>query len=177
MVARDVVVLIDDDGTASGTESKLAAHRLPGRRHLAFSVFLFRSDGATLVQRRALSKYHFAGYWANACCSHPAPGEDVLTSARARVAEELGIDVALTAAGTFEYRAEDPSGSMVEHELDHVFVGELESLPSSPDPDEVAAVRFVQPWELTAEALGAPVAPWVADALALALARRGAAQR
>jgi isopentenyl-diphosphate delta-isomerase len=168
---REVVVRVDEDGRVLGDALKLAAHEAPGTLHLAFSVFLFRADGTTLVQRRALEKYHFAGYWANACCSHPAPGEDVLASAIDRVAEELGITVALVPAGHFVYRAVDPVSGRVEHELDHVFVGELGDAVLTPDPDEVAETRFVRPAEITETHLGAPVAPWVGEALALALAK------
>ncbi|MGH9296215.1 MAG: isopentenyl-diphosphate Delta-isomerase, partial [Acidimicrobiales bacterium] len=86
MPERSAVVLVDEAGTRLGLLDKLGAHRAPGRLHLAFSVFVFRG-GEVLVQRRAASKYHFPGVWANACCSHPEPGEDLVASARRRLFE------------------------------------------------------------------------------------------
>ena len=56
------------------TVDKLEVHRR-GLWHPAVSVFLM--DGArTLLQQRAMGKYHSPGLWANACCTHPRPGED-----------------------------------------------------------------------------------------------------
>src|SRR6185437_9730345 len=100
------------------------------------------------------TKYHFAGYWANACCSHPGPEEDIAESAAARAYEELGVEVELHQAGMFMYRAVDPVSGMVEHELDHVFVGRLEELPPGADPEEIEELRFVAPGELLGEVLG-----------------------
>jgi isopentenyldiphosphate isomerase len=38
-----------------------------------------------LIQRRALSKYHSGGLWANSCCSHPRYGERFETSVQNRL--------------------------------------------------------------------------------------------
>jgi isopentenyl-diphosphate delta-isomerase len=170
---RDVVVLVDASGEVTGSCEKLAAHTSPGRLHLAFSVFLFRDDGTTLLQQRAAVKYHFPLVWANACCSHPAPGEDLLASAEARVREELGLSVGLEHAGSFLYRAPDPVSGRVEHELDHVFVGELPAAAHPHvDPDEVAALCFVAPEELAAGRFAGTLAPWVTSGLELAMKHR-----
>jgi isopentenyl-diphosphate delta-isomerase len=168
---RDTVLLVDESGHPLGASSKLAAHEAPGRLHLAFSVFLFRG-GEMLLQQRALTKYHFPGLWANACCSHPAPGEEIASSARRRLREELGLEAELREAGSFLYRAEDPHSGLVEHELDHVFVGELPpGEEASPDPSEVAAVRWVSLDDLPG-GLPEPIAPWFGEALGLAIAGR-----
>ena len=163
---RGTVVLVDEAGAALGTAEKLAAHQPPGRLHLAFSVVLYRSDGRTLLQQRAASKYHFPLAWANACCSHPEPGEEVVASAEARVREELGLDCRLTDVGTITYRAQCPDSGLVEHELDHVLVGVVTADPE-PDPDEVE--RFA--WTNPVEVLSSPpegAAPWLEPVLRLA---------
>ena len=111
--------------------------------------------------------------WANACCSHPAPSEELVDSARRRVDEELGVEALLREVGWFVYRAVDPVSGMVEHELDHVLVGELEEgVEPAPDPDEVASVRWLALDELPG-GLPAPLAPWFGEALAIALEGRG----
>ncbi len=181
MGERGTVVLVDPSGAVQGEAAKLEAHRPPGRLHLAFSVFLYRDDGRTLLQQRAAAKYHFPLVWANACCSHPGPGEELVRSAEERVREELGWSTTLTDVGSFVYRATCPSSGLVEHELDHVLVGRAEGDPV-PDPSEVAATRWVDPADLFADGGGAggsagALAPWLVPALRLAEAARAARAR
>jgi isopentenyl-diphosphate Delta-isomerase len=168
---RDTVVLVADDGSVVGESSKLAAHEAPGHLHLAFSVVLYRPDGRTLLQQRALSKYHFPGLWANACCSHPAPGDDLVTSAESRVREELGIDCALEDAGWLIYRATCEQSGLAEHEFDHVLIGETDATPL-PDPAEVLEVRWEDPLAVL-EAPPHPTAPWLIPVMRLAESHRG----
>lgn len=104
---REHVVLVDEQGRPVGVEEKLAAHRDGGRRHLAFSVYVFNARGELLLQRRAPGKYHFAGLWSNSCCGHPRPEEDVLLAARRRLGEEFGFETELRPIFTHEYRAGD----------------------------------------------------------------------
>ena len=66
----ETVILVDEKDYPLGTQEKLTAHLLP-QRHRAFSVFVFNTKGETLIQRRALGKYHSPGLWANSCCGHP----------------------------------------------------------------------------------------------------------
>jgi isopentenyl-diphosphate delta-isomerase len=93
---------------------KLQAHQGEGHLHRAFSVFLFDGD-RVLLQRRAMTKYHFAGLWTNSCCGHPAPDSDVRGQAVRRTKQELGVDVQLVIRGDFLYRALDPTSGLVEH--------------------------------------------------------------
>ncbi len=76
------------DGALRPVE-KLEVHRR-GLRHKAVSVFVMRG-GETLIQRRALGKYHTPGLWANACCTHPYWGETAVDCALRRLREELGL--------------------------------------------------------------------------------------
>ncbi len=165
-------MLVSESGEVLGTEEKQAAHEPPGRLHLAFSVFLFRPDGSVLIQQRAESKYHFPGVWANTCCSHPEPGEEIASSAERRVLEELGIECHLREAGIFTYRAVDPVSGLVEHELDHVLVGEVREMMLQPDSEEVADWRFVTPESVAGAGPADGFAPWFAEALSIALAAR-----
>jgi isopentenyl-diphosphate delta-isomerase len=160
------VVLVDDAGNEVGTMDKEAAHQAPGHLHLAFSVFLRSPSGQLLIQRRALEKYHFPGAWANACCSHPRPGEALADAARRRVAEELGLDSEPSEIGTFTYRATDPASGLVEHELDHIFTATVSADPE-PDPSEVMEWRWIGPDELRARVNAADptLAPWVSAAV------------
>jgi isopentenyl-diphosphate delta-isomerase len=120
---------------------KLRAHET-GQKHLAVSVFVF-SKGHLLIQKRARSKYHSGGQWANTCCSHPHWSEQPADCARRRLREELGLDLALHPRTIFDYRA-DVGNSLTENERVHVFSGHLTD-PSAAipfDPAEVEAVRW-----------------------------------
>ena len=100
---------------------KMEAH-YSGSLHRAFSIFIFNSKGEMLIQQRADAKYHSAGLWTNACCSHPMPGEDVILAAQRRLFEELGFNTTLTKAFSFSYYAAFSNG-LIENEFDHVFTG------------------------------------------------------
>lgn len=88
-----------------------------------------------LLQQRAGNKYHSAGLWTNACCSHPLEGEDVAIAAAKRLQEEMGFITTLRKAFTFVYRSA-VDNSLTEHEFDHVFIGEYDGT-IAPDPREV----------------------------------------
>ncbi len=141
---------------------KLDVHRR-GLRHPAVSVFL--TDGAqTLLQRRALGKYHTPGLWANSCCTHPNWGEDPRDCAIRRLAEELGVSgVDPVFVGQVEYRA-DVGGGLVEHELVDVFRADFaRTAPLKPNPDEVMDALWISQTQLDADILADPgrFTPWL----------------
>jgi isopentenyl-diphosphate Delta-isomerase len=170
---RSTVELVDVSGAPVGSCPVADAHTPPGRLHRAFSVLLFDAAGRVLLQRRALTKSRFAGRWANTCCSHPAPGEDLIGSASRRLHEELGLHVdegTLRECGQFTYRAADPGSDTVEHEFDHVLVGRHDGDPV-PLESEVHSWRWVEPERLRAELAAAPElhSPWLDGVLRVAL--------
>ena len=169
----EMLVLVDGLDREVGAATKLQAH-VEGLLHRAFSVVLVR-DGADgpelLLARRALSKYHSGGLWANSCCSHPRVGEEVVEAAYRRVRDELGCEaVGLRDVCAFVYRAEFDNG-LVEHELDHVVVGRF-SGELAPDPGEVGEVRWIGFDALAAELANEPhaFAAWAPMVLSLAMA-------
>lgn len=133
------VILVNEQDEEQGVMEKMEAHRR-GQLHRAFSVFIFDAKGRMLLQQRAAQKYHGGLLWTNACCSHPMPNEAVEAAAARRLAEELGFSVPLKKIFSFVYRADVENG-LIEHEYDHVFVGEYETLPHF-NQHEVAAVAY-----------------------------------
>jgi isopentenyl-diphosphate delta-isomerase len=155
---EDQVVLVDDTGQPVGAMGKNAAHTAPGSRHLAFSVVVKNTRGQMLLQRRHPDKPTFGGTWANACCSHPRPGEGVIRAARRRVREELGVQlIDPREVGRFVYEATDEATGMVEHELDVVITGII-SGKLEPDETEIAELRWISRDDLEHEDL--ELAPW-----------------
>lgn len=141
---------------------KLEVHRR-GLRHPAVSVFVMAGD-RVLLQRRALTKYHTPGLWANSCCTHPAWGEPAADCAVRRLGQELGISGLVPEwRERVGYRADVGSG-MVEDEVVDVFVAEAhDGLLVEPDPAEVMDWRWVRLPELAEEVAQQPerFAPWL----------------
>ncbi|CAI5494928.1 unnamed protein product [Closterium sp. Naga37s-1] len=112
-------------------------------------------------EQRAACKVTFPLVWTNTCCSHPlyrpeemeeANAQGVRVAARRKLEDELGIDPdtvdvsAFTCLGRMHYKA--PSdGKWGEHEIDYLLVLKAD-LKATPNPNEVAAVRFVDREEL-----------------------------
>lgn len=162
------VILVDENDCPIGTEEKLRAHQDGGRLHRAFSVFISDRDGRMLLQRRAAGKYHFAGLWSNACCSHPRPEEATIEAARRRLREELGIEIELREALSFTYHAFDHQSGLHEREFVHVLAGEYDG-EIRPDLDEISEIRWVDDRQLKRETSITPdrFTPWFLKAVSL----------
>jgi len=132
---QEELILVNELDEPVGIMEKMEAHE-KGLLHRAFSVFIFNARGEMLLQQRAPLKYHSAGLWTNACCSHPRPGEDTRDAAMRRLQEELGFSAGLKKAFDFTYRAEFDNG-LTEFEFDHVFVGSFDGM-IHPDKREVS---------------------------------------
>lgn len=169
-MADEQVILVNDADQVVGTMEKLAAHQ-QGLLHRAISVFVVREvEGAyeVLLQQRQEHKYHSGGLWTNTCCSHPRPDEETLAAAERRLEEEMGLRLSLSRIGQFTYRAE-LLGNLVEHELDHVFVGQYSSQAIVPNQSEVADYRWMAIDELEQALQASPeqYTAWLQPALAL----------
>ena len=141
---------------------KLEVHKR-GLRHKAVSVFVMAGN-RTLIQQRALTKYHTPGLWANTCCTHPLWNESADDCAVRRIDEELGITgLEPIHKGRVEYRAE-VGGGLIEHEVVDIYLADAdESLSVTCNPDEVNAVRWIDLDALTIEAEKHPekFTPWL----------------
>lgn len=169
---NDSVVLIDQNDREIGVMDKILAHQR-GLLHRAFSVFIFRLSKTgglieLLLQQRHFAKYHSGGLWTNACCGHPRPQEEIASAARRRLHEEVQLCVPLRFLDKFYYRAECSNG-LIEHEIDHVFVGEIVDQPVVINPIEIETVRWVNLASLQEEIAKKPnhFTPWFKPALAI----------
>ncbi len=150
---NDRVILVDAGDVEIGTADKLDAHRR-GLTHRAVSVLVRNRQGALLLQRRSAGKYHSSGLWANACCSHPLPGESTAVAAGRRILEEMGLKCALEPLFVTHYRAEVSDG-LIEDEVVHVFGGTYDG-PIAPDPGEVSEWKWMTLAELNNEMQARP---------------------
>ncbi len=134
------VILVNEQDEPIGAMDKLEAHRL-GLLHRAFSVFIFNEEGQMLLQKRAATKYHGAGLWSNACCSHPYVNEPTEKAALRRLQEELGFETGLKKIFHFTYKVSVENG-LTENEFDHVFVGRY-SDEIKPNSEEVSDFAYL----------------------------------
>lgn len=139
--ANDRLIWVDIFDNEIGSGDKLETH-VKNQLHRAFSVFIIH-DGKMLIQRRALGKYHSAGLWTNACCSHPRFGESLADAVQKRLEEELGIAKgSCEVEELFSFNYFSQYDGLSEYEIDHVFLtdyhGELQ-----PDPEEIMELRWI----------------------------------
>ena len=154
MRTTELVVLLDEEGRATGTADKAEVHGPDTPLHLAFSAYLFNPAGRLLVTRRALGKRTFPGVWTNSVCGHPAPGEALPDAVRRRAGRELGVEVTALrlVLPRFTYRAE--MDGVVELEQCPVYAGWLAD-GASPElaPDEVEDTEWVAWPDFSADVL------------------------
>ena len=124
---EEKVILVDNEDVQLGLMPKMEAHR-KGVLHRAFSVFIFNSSRALLMQKRSMLKYHSPGLWTNTCCSHQRDGESTIDAAKRRLMEEMGLSVDIHEIFSFIYEA-NLKNSLIEHEYDHVLVGHTDFNP------------------------------------------------
>jgi len=169
MTATEHVILVDENDNPLGTAEKLEAHR-KNLCHRAFSVFILRKtpEIEVLLQQRAPDKYHSPLLWTNTCCSHPRPGEEIVEAGMRRLKEEMGIEAPLQSVGKFHYIANFNNG-LTENEVDYVLIGYWDQPTLQPNPEEVAAYRWIPLTQLQADLQKTPelFTPWLSQALTL----------
>lgn len=137
-------LIIGIDGKKENTKypiEKLDAH-INKVQHVAISIFIFCGP-LMLLQKRATSKYHSGGLWANTVCSHPKWKESVDNCATRRLQEELGFVVPLRKFGELSYAAR--VGDLYENEYVHCFIGHLDQseIPKHFNREEVSATMWL----------------------------------
>ncbi|MEE9451671.1 MAG: isopentenyl-diphosphate Delta-isomerase [Gammaproteobacteria bacterium] len=172
---NEQIILVNEQNRAIGISNKLIAHQ-QGLLHRAFSIFILRhqaEDTEVLLQQRQTSKYHCGGLWTNTCCGHPSPGESILKAAEKRLQQEMGFTTTLKEVGNFIYKADLDNG-LIEHELDHVFIGRTQLSDFNINPQEAMAFRWVKLSQLTALIKAKPedYTPWLHQATEIVLAHQ-----
>lgn len=139
---KELITAIDTDGKPSHYPiEKLDAH-VRDVRHIAISIFVFRGS-EMLLQKRADTKYHSGGLWANTVCSHPRWRESVIACAKRRLQEELGWNIPVKEFGEITYHAQ--VGDLYENEHVHCFFGQFDERHdiSVFNRDEVSEVKWL----------------------------------
>lgn len=141
---KEMLISVNKRDEQIGLIEKITAHK-EGILHRAFSIVIYRkkkNNIELLLQKRAATKYHSPGLWSNTCCSHPHNNESLYASAKKRLKMEMRIDVLLRNIGQFYYKSKLKNG-FIEHEIDHVFIGKLNSNTIRPNRKEVAEYCWI----------------------------------
>jgi isopentenyl-diphosphate Delta-isomerase len=154
----ELLELFDAGGRPTGrARSRFDVH-VEGDWHQAFHCWILRHGKSEVVlQRRALTKDTFAGYWDAAAAGHWRFGESPEEAAR-EIAEELGLNVGF---GELVYRGRErlarrfPSG-LIDREFHQVYVLESDRALDNyqPDPREVIGLAAFPVRELIAVLAG-----------------------
>lgn len=146
---NELLILVDLFDNEIGSGEKMETH-VREQLHRAFSVFIVH-DGKMLIQQRAMDKYHSAGLWANACCSHPRFGETFETSVQKRLKLELGIEIGnCDPEEVFSFVYYSKYDGLSEYEYDHVLLADYAG-PIQANPEEIMDTRWVSFEELKKE--------------------------
>lgn len=132
---NEQVMLVNSADEVIGVLGKFEAHRGTGQLHRAITVFLFDSQGRTLLTKRSARKPLWPLWWDAASSTHQWPDEPDVECALRRLPFEIGVsDVELRFAFKYEYHAVY-SPEWAENEVNHILVGRFDGKPTL-NPDE-----------------------------------------
>ncbi len=154
-----MLVLVDEHDNQIGVDTRENCHLGKGKRHRAFTVFLFH-DNRLLLQQRSTKKQLWPGAWDVSFTSHVYPGETYGQAAARKGIQELDARFGeLADAHSFVYFA--PQKDHAENEYCRLLVGEFDG-KIRPNPDEIMAVRWAKVRDVERELKEAPdsFTPW-----------------
>lgn len=88
---EEFLEIIDKEGQIISVAPRNVIHRNPSMLHKVVHIIVFNSKGQLLLQKRASNKDVAQGKWDISVAGHVKPGEDILTAARRKMFEELGV--------------------------------------------------------------------------------------
>ena len=145
----ELIDILTPEGKFTGkTVLKSEAHK-NGWFHATVHIWLFTSDKKILLQKRALTKKVFPGLWDISVAGHVGTGEEILTSAKREVFEEIGLELNekdLIKIGTRIHQVSHKNG-IQDNEHHHVFIAELK-VPVSTLKIQIEEVDDVQLFDL-----------------------------
>lgn len=159
MATQEILVLVDENDNQIGTDTRENCHAGRGKRHRAYTVFLFH-DGKLLLQQRSSKKLLWPGAWDVSFTSHVYPGETYNGAAARKGQQELDARFGeLADVHSFVYFA--PQGSNAENEFCRLLIGEFDG-KVSPNRDEIMAIRWATVEEVERELKTHPetFTPW-----------------
>ncbi len=159
---EELLETFSEEGEPTGLVARDVVHRL-GLWHRAVNVFLYRTNGQLVVQRRSETKDVWPGAWDLSVAEHLQPGESFEAGAIRGLGEELGITgVSLTRiSDVIRTKLEVGEHGIKDFECQVSFRGESDA-DLRPQKSEVAEIRLYQLDDLRVEMLSYPerFTPW-----------------
>lgn len=148
MMSEEHFETFDEHGAPAGLVPRSRVHE-EGLWHRSVNVFLFRSDGRLLLQRRHPDKDVWPGAWDLSAAEHLKPGESYRDAALRGLREELGIgDADLEPLGdVVKSRVEEECVGVRDYEFQQAYRVVCDG-PVSPEPEEVSEIAEFQLEEL-----------------------------
>jgi isopentenyl-diphosphate delta-isomerase len=159
LAKKEILILVDDKDNEIGTDTRENCHAGAGKRHRAYTAFVFHG-GKMLLQQRSRKKLLWPGAWDVSFTSHVYPGETYQQAASRRALEELDARIGeLADVHSFVYFA--PQGANAENEFCRVLVGDFDG-KIRPNRDETMAVKWAKLAEVEADVGANPdsYTPW-----------------
>ncbi len=159
MGSQEILILVDDNDNQIGTDTRENCHSGSGRRHRAYTAFIFH-DKKMLLQRRSRKKLLWPGAWDVSFTSHVFPGETYQEAAARRALQELNAKLGtLTDVHSFVYFA--PQGANAENEFCRVLVGDFDG-KITPNGEEMMAVKWAKLSDVKSDLTAHPgsYTPW-----------------
>lgn len=91
MSSEEYLEVVNKDGEVIGIAARFEVHGNPSLMHRVVHVLVFNGRGELLLQKRALNKDVAPGKWDTSVGGHVSAGEDILSSAKREMEEELGV--------------------------------------------------------------------------------------
>jgi isopentenyl-diphosphate Delta-isomerase len=147
-MTEELFETFDGAGRPAGVVPRSQVHK-EGRWHRAVNVFLFRSDGRLLVQRRHPNKDVCPGAWDLSVAEHLKPGESYHEAATRGLREELGVaNASLEPLGDVTAsRMDDDCAGIRDYELQQAYRTVFDG-PVAPDSKEVSETALYSLGEL-----------------------------
>ncbi len=166
---EELVILVDENDNAMGTEEKVKCHLPNGKLHRAFTALLFDKNGRLILTKRAKGKMLWPGDWDGTFASHPRESETFVSSGERRMPEELGIEGKLDYLHKFEYHVSYKDiGS--ENEICGTLIGVIDESTELKEIDgEIDEIKWNSAEKLISEIKTNPKSycPWMLIALEL----------
>lgn len=91
MILEEYLEIVDQNGKVIGSAPRSKVHGNPSLMHRVIHVLVVNKRGEILLQKRSQKKDVAPGRWDTSVGGHVGVGEDLLTSLRREMQEELSI--------------------------------------------------------------------------------------
>ena len=90
---EEIIQLCDLKGRPCGTSPRSVCHKDPSLIQMVVHLVVMNSEGSFFLQKRAMNKEAFPGYWDTSVGGHVSGGESLMQALTREADEEIGIEL------------------------------------------------------------------------------------